>query len=157
VLTQRALNRALLSRQLLLDRVDLPDEACAARSAGSWPGAELFDLPSAPRPGEGATAPVRLAAEFDNLLLAHADRSRVVHPDHLKRFYTINGVFPGSVLIDGFVAGMWRLARTKSTATLTVELFGPRREQDLVAQEAARMLAFCAPGTSHDIRFGPAT
>jgi Winged helix DNA-binding domain len=120
-------------------------------------GAELFDLPSAPRPGEGAPAPVRLAAEFDNLLLAHADRSRVVHPDHLKRFYTINGVFPGSVLIDGFVAGMWRLARTKSTATLTVELFGPQPEQELVAQEAARMLAFCAPGTSHDIRFGPAT
>jgi hypothetical protein len=120
-------------------------------------GAELFDLPSAPRPGEEAPAPVRLAAEFDNLLLAHADRSRVVHPDHLKRFYTINGVFPGSVLIDGFVAGMWRLARTKGTATLTVELFGPAREQDLVTQEAARMLAFCAPGTSHDIRFGPAT
>jgi hypothetical protein len=120
-------------------------------------GAELFDLPSAPRPGEGAPAPVRLAAEFDNLLLAHADRSRVVHPDHLKRFYTINGVFPGSVLIDGFVAGMWRLARTKSTATLTVELFGPPRERDQVAQEATRMLAFCAPGASHDIRFGPVT
>jgi hypothetical protein len=118
-------------------------------------GAELFDLPSAPRPGDGAPAPVRLAAEFDNLLLAHADRSRVVHPDHLKRFYTINGIFPGSVLIDGFVAGMWRLARTKRTATLTVELFGPPRERDLVAQEAARMLAFCAPGASHDIRFGP--
>jgi Winged helix DNA-binding domain len=81
----------------------------------------------------------------------------VVHPDHLKRFYTINGVFPGSVLIDGFVAGMWRLARTRSTATLTVELFGPPRERDLVAQEAARMLAFCAPGTSHDIRFGSVT
>jgi hypothetical protein len=120
-------------------------------------GTELFDLPSAPRPGEGAPAPVRLAAEFDNLLLAHANRSRVVHPDHLKRFYTINGVFPGSVLIDGFVAGMWRLARTRSTATLTVELFGPPRERDLVAQEAARMLAFCAPGTSHDIRFGSVT
>ena len=118
-------------------------------------GAELFDLPSAPRPGEEAPAPVRLAAEFDNLLLSHADRSRVVHPGHLKRFYTINGIFPGSVLIDGFVAGIWRLARTKSTATLTVELFGSARERDHVAQEAERMLAFCAAGASHDIRFGP--
>jgi hypothetical protein len=52
---------------------------------------------------------------------------------------------------------MWRLARTKSTATLTVELFGPTRERDLVAQEAARMLAFCASGASHGIRFGPVT
>jgi hypothetical protein len=118
-------------------------------------GAELFDLPSAPRPGEEAPAPVRLAAEFDNLLLSHADRSRVVHPGHLKRFYTINGIFPGSVLIDGFVAGMWRLARTKSTATLTVELFGSARERGPVAQEAERMLNFCAAGASHDIRFGP--
>jgi Winged helix DNA-binding domain len=117
-------------------------------------GVELFDLPSAPRPGEEVPAPVRLAAEFDNLLLAHADRSRVVHPDHLKRFYTINGIFPGSVLLDGFVAGMWRLARTKSTATLTVELFGPTRERDRVAGEAERLLAFCAPGVTRDIRFG---
>ena len=84
-------------------------------------GAELFDLPSAPRPGEDVPAPVRLAAEFDNLLLSHADRSRVVHLDHLKRFYRMNAIFPGSVLIDGFVAGMWRLARTKSAATLTIE------------------------------------
>ena len=117
-------------------------------------GTELFDLPSAPRPGEAAPAPVRLTAEFDNLLLAHADRSRMVHPAYLKRFYTINGIFPGSVLIDGFVAGMWRLARTKSTATLTIELFGSARERGQVAQEAERMLAFCAAGASHDIRFG---
>jgi hypothetical protein len=118
-------------------------------------GAELFDLPSAPRPGEEAPAPVRLAAEFDNLLLSHADRSRVIQTDDLKRFYTINGIFPGAVLIDGFVAGIWRLARTKSTATLTVELFGSARERAQVAREAERMLAFCASGASHDIRFAP--
>jgi hypothetical protein len=118
-------------------------------------GAELFDLPSAPRPGEEAPAPVRLAAEFDNLLLSHADRSRVIQADDLKRFYTINGIFPGAVLIDGFVAGMWRLARTKSTAMLTVELFSSTRERAQVAWEAERMLAFCASGASHDIRFAP--
>ena len=118
-------------------------------------GAELFDLPSAPRPGEEAPAPVRLAAEFDNLLLSHADRSRVIQAENLKRFYTINGIFPGAVLIDGFVAGIWRLARTKSTATLTVELFGSTRDRAQVAREAERMLAFCASGASHDIRFAP--
>jgi Winged helix DNA-binding domain len=118
-------------------------------------GAELFDLPSAPRPDGDVPAPVRLAAEFDNLLLSHADRSRVVHPDHLRRFYTINGIFPGSVLIDGFVAGMWRLARTKQAATLTIELFGSAREHAQVRREAERMLAFCAPAATHDIRFAP--
>jgi hypothetical protein len=100
-------------------------------------------------------APVRLAAEFDNLLLSHADRSRVVHPEHMRRFYTINGIFPGSVLIDGFVAGMWRLTRAKHLATLTIELFGAAREHAQVTREAERMLAFCAPGATHDIRFAP--
>ena len=118
-------------------------------------GAELFDLPSAPRPDGDAPAPVRLAAEFDNLLLSHADRSRVVHPEHLRRFYTINGIFPGSVLIDGFVAGMWRLTRAKHLATLTIELFGSARKHAQVTREAERMLAFCAPGATHDIRFAP--
>ena len=118
-------------------------------------GAELFDLPAAPRPDGDVPAPVRLTAEFDNLLLAHADRSRIVHPGHMHRFYTINGIFPGAVLIDGFVAGLWRLARAKGTATLTVELFGAGRERDLVADEAEHMLAFCAPQAAHDIRFAP--
>jgi hypothetical protein len=122
-------------------------------------GAELFDLPSAPRPGPDASAPVRLVAEFDNLLLAHADRTRVVSAGDLKRFYTINGVFPGSILIDGFVAGLWRLARSrgsKGTATLTIEPFARVPDRDLVAREAERMLAFCAPDASHQIRFAPA-
>jgi Winged helix DNA-binding domain len=121
-------------------------------------GAELFDLPSAPRPDPETPAPVRLAAEFDNLLLAHGDRARVISAANLKRFYTINGVFPGSVLVDGFVAGMWRLARSKRSATLTIELFGPvsPSDRDLVAGEAERMLGFCAPDAAREIRFSPA-
>ena len=109
----------------------------------------------APRPGEDEPAPVRLTAEFDNLLLAHADRSRVIHPEYMRRFYTINGIFPGSVLIDGFVAGLWRLARAKGTAMLTIELFTSARERDEVAEEARRMLAFCAPESTHEVRFAP--
>lgn len=130
-------------------------------------GAELFDLPSAPRPGGDVPAPVRLVAEFDNLVLSHADRSRIVGAENLRRFSTINGIFPGSVLIDGFVAGIWRLAREgrvkgpgegggrRRTVTLTIELFGPVKEREPLIEEAGRMLAFCAPGASHEIRFAP--
>jgi Winged helix DNA-binding domain len=118
-------------------------------------GAELFDLASAPRPGGDVPAPVRLVAEFDNLVLSYADRSRVVSAGNLSRFYTVNGIFPGSVLIDGFVAGIWRLGRNKNTATLTIELFAPVRDRALLVEEAGRMLAFCAPGVSPDIRFAP--
>jgi DNA glycosylase AlkZ-like len=132
-------------------------------------GAELFDLPSAPRPGGDTPVPVRLTAEFDNLLLSHADRSRVVSAGHLKRLYRINGIFPGTVLVDGFVAGMWRLARSRDAATLTIELFppvapvaavapvAPVSAEAPVAAEAERMLEFCAPGLRHDIRFAPVT
>jgi hypothetical protein len=118
-------------------------------------GAELFDLPTAPRPGGDVPAPVRLVAEFDNLVLSHADRSRVISPEDTRRLYTINGVIPGPVLVDGFVAGMWRLARSRDAATLTIELFGPMRERDALVAEAERVLAFGTPGTAHDIRFAP--
>jgi hypothetical protein len=50
---------------------------------------------------------------------------------------------------------MWRLARAKHAATLTIELFGSARARGRVRREAERMLAFCAPGATHDIRFAP--
>jgi len=115
--------------------------------------------PDAPRPGPDAPAPVRLVAEFDNLILAHADRARVVSDDNRLRLYTRNGIFPGTVLLDGFVAGMWRLTRSRRTAVLTVELFGPVRwrDRDAVGEEAQRLLGFAAPGNTHEIRFAPIT
>jgi hypothetical protein len=124
-------------------------------------GAELFDLPTAPRPGEDAPAPPRLVAEFDNLVLSHAERSRVISPGAASKISTVNGVIPGTVLIDGFVTGMWRLERARDTATLTIELFGPPRPpgpepvRDALAAEAGRVLAFGAPGMTHHVRFAP--
>ncbi|HEU5388689.1 MAG TPA: winged helix DNA-binding domain-containing protein [Streptosporangiaceae bacterium] len=124
-------------------------------------GAELFDLPTAPRPGEDAPAPPRLVAEFDNLILSHAERSRVIGPGATKKIYTANGIIPGTVLIDGFVAGMWRLDRRRDAAAVTIELFGREgppgsgAERDALAAEAGRVLAFGAPGTAHHVRFAP--
>jgi Winged helix DNA-binding domain len=123
-------------------------------------GAELFDLPVAPRPGEDTPAPVRLVAEFDNLLLSHAERSRVVSPETTRRLQTINGVIPGSVLIDGFVAGMWRLTRSRPATAVTIEMFGPvcrldTAQRDALTAEAERVLAFAAPGAAHAVRFAP--
>jgi hypothetical protein len=120
-------------------------------------GRELFDLPNAPRPDPGLPAPVRLVAEFDNLLHSHADRGRIISDQDRRRLFTRNGIFPGTVLLDGFAAGMWRISRSRGTAALTVELFEPIpaafREQ--IVREGKRLLAFGAPeGEDHEVRFG---
>jgi Winged helix DNA-binding domain len=121
-------------------------------------GTELFDLPGAPRPDPDTPAPARLVAEFDNLVLSHADRARIISEPNRQRMFTPNGVFPGTVLVDGFAAGMWKITRSRAAAALTVELFGPLgpRERDAVTDEGGRLLAFAAPDApAHDLRFAP--
>lgn len=122
-------------------------------------GAELFDLPDAPRPPGGTPAPVRLVAEFDNLVLSHADRARILSQAHRGRLASVNGIFPGTVLIDGFVGGMWRLVTARGTATLTIELWVPVPKPDRAAldEQAALLLAFTAPGVAHAVRYAPVT
>jgi hypothetical protein len=121
-------------------------------------GTELFDLPDAPRPEPDTPAPVRLVAEFDNLVLSHADRARIVSEPNRQRMFTRNGIFPGTVLVDGFVLGMWKIVRTRAAAALIIEMFEPIAESVRVAVtgEGGRLLAFAAPDAPvHDIRFAP--
>lgn len=121
-------------------------------------GRELFDLPDAPRPDPATPAPVRLVAEFDNLILSHADRTRVISDSGRQRMATPNGIFPGTVLVDGFAAGMWRITRSRGAAVLTVEPFRPLSPagRDAVTSEGQRLLDFAAGGARHEIRFAPA-
>ena len=84
-------------------------------------GRLLFDLPEAPRPDPDTPAPVRLLPAYDNLLLSHADRSRVISDAHRKVMITINGIVKGSLLVDGFVRGSWDLIRRAGELRLIVE------------------------------------
>ncbi|WP_234543756.1 winged helix DNA-binding domain-containing protein [Streptomyces shenzhenensis] len=115
-------------------------------------GAELFDLPDAPRPDPDTPAPPRFLPEFDNLLLSHADRTRVVPPEYRGRAWQGNQAFP-TLLVDGFLAGVWKLTGD----ALVIETFGGRSgtaERAAILAEGERMLATLHPGTSYDIRFG---
>jgi hypothetical protein len=113
-------------------------------------GRELFDLPDAPRPDEDTPAPMRFIPEYDNLLLSHADRSRVVTEEHLKRIFA-----KGGLLVDGFAAGAWKIARTKGEATLEIETFLKLSKKDTRSVEAGggQLLKFAAPDAkAHAIR-----
>lgn len=114
-------------------------------------GTELFDLPDAPRPDPQTPAPPRLLPEFDNLLLSHADRSRVVPPDLKGRSWQGNQAHR-TFLVDGFLAGLWK----PEGNLLTLEPFGSLTEEqrtDLVA-EAERTLRTLHGDGPYDIRFG---
>ncbi len=114
-------------------------------------GVELFDLPDAPRPDPATPAPPRFLPEFDNLLLAHADRARVVPPAHRGRNWRGNQA-ARVLLVDGFLAGLWK----QEPGALVVEVFGEltKAQREEVAAEGERMLRVLRPGASYDIRFG---
>jgi hypothetical protein len=114
-------------------------------------GRELFDLPGAPRPDPDTPAPPRFLPEYDNLLLSHADRARVIADGYGERIFT-----RGAFVIDGFVRGAWKIARTRARAILTVEPFEPVSAPDraALADEGARLLAFAAgEAQTSDIHF----
>ncbi|WTP61295.1 winged helix DNA-binding domain-containing protein [Streptomyces phaeochromogenes] len=118
-------------------------------------GVELFDLPDAPRPDADTPAPPRLLPEFDNLLLSHSDRSRVVAADYKGRSWQGNQAYC-TLLVDGFLEGIWRLEESPDEAVITIEPFGTlsKRQREEVAEEATRMLSVLSTASSYDIRFG---
>lgn len=123
-------------------------------------GRELLDLPDAPRPAPEALAPVRLVAEFDNLLLSHADRTRVLTAENRARVFAHgNGVIPGTVLVDGFVVGVWKLSRDRRGVAVVVTPYQrlAKRHISAVEHEARRLLASAAPeARTHAVQFASA-
>ncbi|MEO3974479.1 winged helix DNA-binding domain-containing protein [Streptomyces sp. CAU 1734] len=120
-------------------------------------GTELFDLPDAPRPDQDTPAPPRFLPEFDNVLLSHADRGRVVPRDEYRALTWRGNQSHPTLLVDGFLAGVWRLTEeTAGTALLTVQPFAEltAAERSAVADEGERMLTAMSSAGSYDIRFG---
>jgi hypothetical protein len=107
-------------------------------------GRELFDVRRAPIPDADTPAPVRFLPEYDNVLLAHDDRSRIVSPD--TTLWT--GVGWATVLIDGFTAARWKASLTEGDARLRVEPFRTLRprERDELEAEGLRLLGFLTDG-----------
>jgi hypothetical protein len=120
-------------------------------------GAELLDLPDAPRPDPDTPIPVRFLPEYDNCLRSHADRSRVMTARSKELLLTRNDSPRRTILVDGFVAGLWRLTTKGDTATLTVEPFGKLSDvaEAEIIEEGAGLLTFAGPGAAtRTVEFG---
>jgi hypothetical protein len=121
-------------------------------------GAELVDVPDGPLPDPDTPAPVRYLAEYDNVVLSHADRSRVVaDADHVL-LQGGPGGWTGTVLVDGLLRATWAARRDGDATVLTVrpsEALTAEEEAEVV-DEGGRLLGFLAPGRDSDVRVGRA-
>ena len=118
---------------------------------------ELFDLPDAPRPDEDAPAPVRFLPDYDNVVLGHKDRTRIIDDEHRPRIATANLQIRATYLVDGRVAGTWKVERSRKVATMVLEPFGrlTKTVRKELEREAEPLLGFMEPAaSSHALRIG---
>jgi hypothetical protein len=118
-------------------------------------GRELFDVVDGSLPDPEMPAPVRFLPEYDNALLSHADRTRIVPPGRRVPLPPGNGAATGTVLVDGYLRGTWTIVREKGSADLVVEPDSPLSDadRDAVEGEGAALLGFAAgAATARDIR-----
>ncbi|MEY9875472.1 hypothetical protein ABH931_004973 [Streptacidiphilus sp. MAP12-33] len=118
--------------------------------ADATTGRELFDLPDAPRPDPETPVPPRFLPDYDNLLLGHQNRARVLDDEGRQRLSAANNGYQPTLLIDGRVAGIWsydKPRRKGAPAVLDVELLArqPAPVRAAIEAEAADLLAFLAP------------
>ncbi len=119
-------------------------------------GRDLFDLPDLPILPADTPAPPRFVPEYDNLLLAHADRTRIIADADKPQVFLSAGRVLGTVLLDGFVAGTWKAERSKQQAVLRVQPFTPLSPamQAALAAEGERLLRFIEEqAASYQIEF----
>ena len=98
-------------------------------------GQELFDIPDGLLPDPETPAPPRFLPIYDNALLSHADRARIISEDRRKAIATPNGLFDATYLIDGVVAGTWKAEIAKTRVTLRLRPFTEHARDDAEALE----------------------
>jgi hypothetical protein len=111
---------------------------------------ELFDLPGAPRPDEDTPAAIRFLPEYDNVLLSHDDRRRIIADEHRPRIFLKNLQVLGAFLVDGLVAGAWKTERKKKDAVLKLTPFVaiPKKSVAALEEEGNELLRFLEEDTN---------
>jgi hypothetical protein len=117
---------------------------------------ELFDLPNMPLPDADTPAPERFLPEYDNLLLSHQNRTRILADGYRSRVYLPGLRVASTFLVDGFVRGTWKIETAKRAAALTITPFEGLTPQsrDALAEEGDRLLRFVeADAKTYEVRF----
>ncbi|MFQ6395162.1 winged helix DNA-binding domain-containing protein [Nocardia sp. KC 131] len=106
-------------------------------------GKELFDLPDAPLADPNLPVPVRFLPAFDNSLLGHKDRRRVISDEDRSRIAKEASAGVPMYLVDGFVHGRWALDDT----TVRISPWHPLSPaaEEAVRAEAEHLLTFLTP------------
>ena len=112
-------------------------------------GQALYDLDDAPRPPADTPAPPRFLPAYDNVLLSHADRTRVISGNRPVPLPPGNGATAGTFLVDGRWQGTWQTR----DQTLRIQPFTTLRrdDRDALLTEAGKLCAFLAPHAPYDI------
>jgi len=107
-------------------------------------GRELFDVPGAPLPDPETPAPPRFLSHFDNALLSHADRTRIISDEHRKALF--EDPMMRGVLLDGFACGTWKAERTRGKVTLVIQHFDRlfKEDREALTDEGERLLRLVA-------------
>ena len=112
-------------------------------------------MPDGPLPDPATPAPPRFLPEYDNVLLAHADRARMLLGLGPGQPWP-TGRWVGTLLADGFFRAYWKI----DGATLTIDRFAPQPDDpagtlDAIVAEGERLLEFVAPDGERRVRFVP--
>jgi hypothetical protein len=164
VLTARDLNRALLARQLLLERArlslpkvmervgGLQTQYAPSGYVGLWSRVQNFERDALTRALERRTVvqatlmrvtirPIRFLPHWDANLLVHARRTAILPERFRPRIFTAKNPFSvGTFLVDGAVAGVWRVENGRIVVEPYERLSRSVRKE--VDEEAERLGAF---------------
>ncbi len=127
----------------------------ALRTYRDEDGGELLDVADGTLIDDDVPAPVRMLAEYDNIVLSHADRRRMMTDEtRAWMFAAPNGIIPRALLVDGFVAGTWKITSTKNDTIVDVHPVIPLVSDTVhgVIGEGARLVTLTGNGKRGDVR-----
>jgi hypothetical protein len=87
---------------------------------------EVWDIAGGEIIGGEMPAPVRFVPEYDNLVISHQDRTRIIADGNKSKVFLSAGRVTGTVLIDGFVGAVWKIEKPiKKSLVIVIVPFAP--------------------------------